>query len=101
MAERLNRIIGEIARCIRLNAGLPKVFWAKAVNMACYILNQSPRVVLDGKVAEEIWIGKEVDYSSMRIFGCLAYVHIPIKERSKLDSKSKKCIFLKFEKEVK
>ena len=26
MAERLNRTIGEIARCIRLNAGLPKVF---------------------------------------------------------------------------
>ena len=26
MAERLNRTIGEIARCIRLNTGLPKVF---------------------------------------------------------------------------
>ena len=37
----------------------------------------------------------------MRIFGCPAYVHIPIEERSKLDSKSKKCIFLGFEKGVK
>ena len=71
------------------------------MNMACYILNQSPRAVLDGKVAEEVWIGKEVDYSLMRIFWCPTYVHIPIEERSKLDSKSKKCIFLEFEKGVK
>ena len=64
------------------------------MNMACYILNRSPRTVLDGKVAEEVWTSKEVDYLLMRIFGCLAYVHIPIEERSKLDSKSKKYIFL-------
>ena len=37
----------------------------------------------------------------MRIFRCPSYVHIPIEERSKLDSKSKKCIFLGFEKGVK
>jgi len=69
--------------------------------MACYILNQSPRATLDEKVAEEVWTRKEVDYSFMRIFGCPAYVHIPIEERSKLNSKSKKCIFLRFEKGVK
>ena len=69
--------------------------------MACYILNQLPRATLDDKVAEKVWIGKEVDYSIMRIFGCPAYIHIPIDERSKLDSKSKKCIFLGFKKGVK
>ena len=37
----------------------------------------------------------------MRIFGCPSYVHIPIDKRSKLDSKSKKCIFLGFKKGVK
>ena len=60
-----------------------------------------PRFSLGRKVVEEVWIGKEVDYSLMRIFGCLAYVHIPSKERSKLGSKSKKCIFLGFKKGVK
>ena len=64
------------------------------MNMACYILNRSPRTTLDRKVAEEVWTSKEVDYLLIRIFGCLAYVHIPIEERSKLDSKSNKYIFL-------
>ena len=71
------------------------------MNMACYVLNQSPRAMLDGKVAEEVWTGKEVDYSFMRIFGCPTYIHIPIEERSKLDSKSKKGIFFRFKKGVK
>uniref|UniRef100_A0A2N9GSE2 CCHC-type domain-containing protein n=1 Tax=Fagus sylvatica TaxID=28930 RepID=A0A2N9GSE2_FAGSY len=101
VAERLNRTITETARCLRLNAELPKIFWAEAVDMACYIINRSPRVALDGKVAEEVWTGQEVDYSFMRIFGCPAYVHISGEDMSKLDPKSKKCIFLGFKKGVK
>jgi hypothetical protein len=101
VAERLNRTIIETTGCLRLNAGLPKVFWAEAMNMAYYIINQSPRVAFDGKVAEEVWTGQEVDYSLMRIFGCPAYVHISSEDRSKLDPKSKKCIFLGYEKGVK
>jgi transposase InsO family protein len=101
VAERLNRTIIETARCLRLNAELPKIFWAEAVDMACYIINRSPRVALDGKVAEEVWTGQEVDYSFMRIFGCPAYVHISGEDRSKLDPKSKKCILFGFKKGVK
>ena len=101
VAERLNRTITETARCLRLNAELPKIFWAEAVDMACYIINQSPRVTLDGKVAEELWTGQEVDYSFMMIVGCSAYVHISGEDKLKLNPKSKKCIFLGFKKEAK
>ena len=100
VAERMNRTIAERARCIRLNAGLPKAFWAEAVNMACFIINRSPSAALDGKVAEGVLPEKEVDYLVLRIFGCPAYVHIPSNERSKLDAKSKQCIFLGYEKGV-
>uniref|UniRef100_A0A2N9FA36 CCHC-type domain-containing protein n=1 Tax=Fagus sylvatica TaxID=28930 RepID=A0A2N9FA36_FAGSY len=76
-------------------------FCEEHVDMACYIINRSPRVALDGKVAEEVWTGQEIDYSFMRIFGCPAYVHISGEDRSKLNPKSKKCIFLGFKKGVK
>jgi hypothetical protein len=71
------------------------------VDMACYIINRSLRVALDGKVAEEVWTRQEVDYFFMRIFGCPAYVHISGEDGLKLNPKSKKCIFLGFKKEVK
>jgi transposase InsO family protein len=67
VVERLNKTITETARCLRLKAKLPKIFWAEAMNMACYIINRSPRVSLDGKIAEEVWTGQKVDYSFMRI----------------------------------
>ena len=101
MAERLNRTIIETTRCLRLNVELPKIFWTEAVDMACYIINQSPRIALDGKVAEEVWTGQEVDYSFMRIFDYPVYVHILGEDRSKLDPKSKKCIFISFKKGIK
>ncbi len=101
VAERMNRTIAERARCLRLNAGLTKNFWADAVSMACFLINRSPRVTLEGKVAEEVWTGNEVDYSSLRVFGCPAYMHVSSDERSKLDPKSRQCIFLGYEKGVK
>jgi hypothetical protein len=69
--------------------------------MVCYLINKSLRVTLDGKVAEEVWTGNEVDYSSLRAFGCQAYVHIHNEEQSKLDSKSRQFFFLRYGKGVK
>ena len=71
------------------------------MSLACYLINRSPRASLGGKVAEEVWAGNDVDFSKLRIFGCPAYVHVPSDERSKLDPKSKKCIFLGYTKGVK
>ncbi|KAE8683204.1 hypothetical protein F3Y22_tig00111213pilonHSYRG00462 [Hibiscus syriacus] len=101
VAERMNMSLNERARCLRLNAGFPKHFWAEAVNMACYLINRSPRASLAGKVAEEVWTGHDVSFDNLRIFGCPAYVHVPANERSKLDAKSKECIFLGYKKGVK
>ena len=101
VAERMNRTLLERARSMRLNAGLSKRFWAEAVNMACFLINRSPSKAIDCKIPEEVWTGKPVDYSILKIFGCPAYAHVESEQRSKLDSKSKQCIFLGFKKGVK
>ena len=51
---------------------------------------------MDGGIPEEVWTGKKVNYSHLKIFGCEAFVHIPIEKRTKLDNKSMKCIFLRY-----
>ena len=81
VVERMNRSIVGKARCIRLKVGLEKKFWAKTVSMACYLINRSPRAALDGKVAEEVWTGNEVNYSGLKVFRCLTYTHIAGDER--------------------
>ena len=42
-----------------------------------------------------VWYhGRDVSYKHLRVFGCLAYIHIGKDQMSKLDNKSKPCIFL-------
>jgi hypothetical protein len=86
---------------MRLSAELPKSFWVEAVNYACFVTNRSPATRIDFKFPKEVWSGKPVDYSMLRIFGCPTYVHVQSGERSKLDSKSRKCICLGLESGVK
>ena len=86
---------------MRLNAGLLKVFWAETINIASFIINRSPSSAIDFKIPEEVCSGRPVEYSSLKIFDCPAYVHMQSGKRSKLDSKSRKCVFLGFVKGVK
>ena len=37
----------------------------------------------------------------MRIFGCVAYTHVPDEFRRKLDNKGEKCIFIGYSDELK
>ncbi len=78
----------EKERSMRFHAGLPEEFWAEAANHACYLINRSPSRAINFKCAEEVWSGKPVDYSNLRVFGCSAYAHIPKEERTKLEPKS-------------
>ncbi|KAL0423499.1 UNVERIFIED_CONTAM: hypothetical protein Sradi_0884700 [Sesamum radiatum] len=69
--------------------------------MACYLINRSPQASVGAMVAEEVWTGNPIDFDHSRIFGCSTYMHVPSDERSKLDPKSKQCIFLGYKKGVK
>ena len=53
------------------------------------LINISPIAPLDGDVLERLWTKKDVSYKHLRVFGCRAYVPIPMDERSKLDDKTK------------
>ena len=54
VAERMNMTLNERARSMRLHAGLPKMFWADAVNTAAYLINRGPSAPLDCKIPEEV-----------------------------------------------
>jgi hypothetical protein len=49
---------------------------------------------LVGDIHQRVWIGKDVSFEHLRVFGYRAFFHIPRDERSKLDSKVKQCIFM-------
>jgi len=76
-------------------------FWAEAVATAVYIMNRTPTTVVHGMTPEEKFTGKKLVVSHLRVFGCIAYVHVLDEKRSKLDPKVEKCIFIGYSLEQK
>lgn len=101
LAERMNRTLVEKARCMLFGAKLDKSFWAEAISTAAYLTNRSPNRNLEMKTPEEVWTGKVPDLSNLKVFGCLAMVHVPKKLRKKLDAKSEEFIFVGYCEETK
>eukprot|EP00253_Pinus_taeda_P004835 PITA_04835 len=93
-AERMNCSIMEKMQSMLSNSSLEKNFWVEPVRTACYLINRSPTTALVGGIPEEVWTGKKLNYSHLKIFGFEAFVHIPKENRTKLDDKSMKHIFL-------
>ena len=73
-----------------IERNLPLVYWAKAINIVVYIMNMTPTVAIHNVTPEEKYTKKKPDLSHMKVFGCIAYVHVPDELRTKLDPKTKK-----------
>ena len=93
VSERLNRTLVEMTRSMLLDSKLPKKFWAEAVSTADYLKNRSPSKALN-MTPYEAWYSSKPRVNRLRVFGCDAYTHIPKDERTKFDSKTRKCIMV-------
>lgn len=94
LAERMNRTIIEKVRCMLLESGLSKQFWAEAVLAAVNVINVIPTV---NEIApNEMYNNKKCNMKLFRVFGCRAMVWKPEQKRKKLDAKSFECIYLRY-----
>jgi transposase InsO family protein len=94
VVERMNRAVVELGRTMLISSSLPATFWMLAMDTAAYCRNRCPTTSLDEQTPFEAWTHLKPRVAHMRIFGCLAYVHIRKEERHKLDPKAKPCVFV-------
>ncbi|KAL6327307.1 hypothetical protein AAG906_018760 [Vitis piasezkii] len=92
--KRKNRTVVEMARSMMKAKNLSNHFWAEGVATAVYLLNISPTKVVLNKTPYEAWYGRKPWVSHLKVFGSVAYMLIDSHNRSKLDEKSVKCIFI-------
>ena len=71
---------------------MPLYYWAEAINTANYILNRCITSGVHEVTPEECFYGSSLGH--LKVFGCLAYVHVTAEVRSKLDPKAEKCVFV-------
>lgn len=101
VSERKNRTILDMARSMLKGKHMPTSFWAEAVACAVYLLNRCPTKSVRFKTPLEVWNGHKPGVSHLKVFGCIAYAHVPDQKRTKLEDKGEKCIFIGYDNRTK
>lgn len=95
-AERKNRTLVEMARCMLIEAKLPNTYWGEAVVTANFIQNRMITRTTNESPYER-WNGVKPGIQSFKIFGSECFVHVPSEKRRKLDSVAVEMIFLGYD----
>lgn len=61
--------------------------------MYCLCDQQSPTKSVINRVQGQAWSVMSCSVFYLKLFGCVAYAHVPKEQRGKLDDKNEKCIF--------
>ena len=90
VAERKNKTIVGETKAMLYDLDLPRFLSAEACNTKVYIQNRTPHRALGKTMPEGAFTRKKQEVGHFRIFGSLAYCHIPNEKRSKLDQTAEK-----------
>lgn len=63
-------------RCLLIEPGLPKSFWAEVLKLAMYLVKTAPSSAIWIMLPMEKWSRIKIDYDDLRVYGCLAYLHV-------------------------
>jgi len=75
VAERLNRVLVEMARTMMRHNDVDLDLWAGTIKTAVYIKNRvTSRALPVGKTPFELWTGNKPNVSHMRVFGSTCWV---------------------------
>lgn len=94
LAERKHRHIVDTGLTLLAHAHMPPQYWVEAFNTAVYIINRLPSYVLNYKTPYTKLFNRDPQYSFLKTFGCACYPYLHPYNSSKLQLRSKQCVFL-------
>ena len=100
IAERKNRHLLETARALLFTKQVPKYLWGEAVLTATYLINRLPSRILNYQTPKDVLmktyphVRAYMSELEPKVFGCLAFTHIQQHQRTKLDPRAQRCVFI-------
>jgi hypothetical protein len=101
VAKHKHRHLIETIHALMIASSIPPHFWAETISIVTYLINIQPSSTLQEGITFEHLCAKTLDYSSLRLFGCVCYVLLAPRERAKLTAQSVECVFLGYNAEHK
>ena len=95
VAERRNRTLMDMVRCMMSHSTLPDFLWGEALKTAAYILNQVPSKSVS-KTPYELMTGKRPSLKHFHVWGCKAEVKHFNPQQKKLDMKTISGFFISY-----
>ena len=78
VAERKNKSLKEIIRCLLEARNLPPYLWVEAVNCASYIQDRVPHKSVIGVTPFKALMGHKPNVSHLRVFGVRIFRHLRV-----------------------
>ena len=96
VAERKNRTLIEMVKCMLIDSGLEKCLWGEALIMSNFLQNNIYNRSID-TTPFKLRFGSNPYFQKLIPFGSECMVHIPKEKRKKLDNTSEKKIFIGYD----
>ena len=94
VSERANWTMAEMLTAALNESGLPKTFWAECLTALVHVWNRCPTSAVIDSTPYEYWYNEKLKVDHLRVWGCVAYVHIQKDKRKALGWHMEKCIFI-------
>ncbi|KAI5427668.1 hypothetical protein KIW84_032905 [Lathyrus oleraceus] len=82
------------SRALLYHSNLPKSYWSYAISYGAFIINRVNTPLLNNQSHYHILHNKPPDINQLKVFGSLCYASTLSNQRTKLDTRARKSLFL-------